>query len=309
MPSRQDHQKITAADLDRMIVELGHEIALNPKNANVYRERGLQYGRKGDYDSAISDFDKALSLVPNDARTHYFRGLAWHRKNDPKRAIADYDKAIELDPTNTKFYRGHREKAEQDTKVVHAPANSGAQNTASAPAKGLTGFFKRLAQYYAEFLSTDFKKQRLPRRRLENADAQGRLVGIPLRKYPGFQQKLWEELARPIGTGLSLTVSRGSWRAVLPKAVVETTATYIAQVTHKDVDAVVDSVMKNTLRLAKQKGDDPDIAFEQFIEEVRASLGSNRQCRCRERNRSSRMRSPKPSHSTSRPVSDRAPAD
>jgi hypothetical protein len=108
------------------------------------------------------------------------------------------------------------------------------QKTAPLPTKGLTGFFKRPAQYYAEFLSTDFKKQRLPRRQLENADAQGRLVGIPLRKYPGFQQKLWEELAKPIGAGVSLTVSRGSWRAVLPKAVVETTATYIAQVTQKD---------------------------------------------------------------------------
>ena len=147
-----------------------------------------------------------------------------------------------------------------------------APNTAAKPVKGLTGFFKRLAQYYAEFLSTDFKKQQLPRRRLENVDAQGRLVGIPLRKYPGFQQKLWGELAKPIGAGLSLMVSRGSWRAALPKAVIETTATYIAQVTQKDVDAVVNGVMEYTLRLAKQKGDDPDIAFEQFIEEVRASL-------------------------------------
>ena len=159
-----------------------------------------------------------------------------------------------------------------DAQAVHALANTGAQNTASKPAKSLTGFFKRLAQYYAEFLSTDFKKQRLPRRRLENADAQGRLVGITLRKYPGFQQKLWGELAKPIGAGLSVTVSRGSWRAVLPKAVVETTVTYIAQVTQKDVDVVVNGVMKNTLRLANQKDDDPEIAFEQFIEEVRANL-------------------------------------
>jgi AAA domain len=98
------------------------------------------------------------------------------------------------------------------------------------------------------------------------------LVGIPLRKYSGFQQKLWGELAKPIGAGLSVMVSRGSWRAVLPKAVVETTATYIAQVMQNDVDAVVNGVMENTLRLANQKRDDPDIAFEQFIEGVRASL-------------------------------------
>jgi tetratricopeptide (TPR) repeat protein len=237
MPSGQDEKEGTVADLDQEIVDLGHTIALNPKNANSYRERGLRYGRKRDYDKAISDFDKAISLAPNDARAHYFRALAWHRKNDPKRALVDYDKAIELDPANINTYREHREKAEREAHALYAPANPSAQNTTSARGKGLTGFFKRLAQYYAEFLSTDFKKQRLPRRRLENADAQGRLVGIPLRKYPGFQQKLWEELTKPISVGLSLTVSRGSWRAVLPKAVVETTATYIAQVTQKDRDA------------------------------------------------------------------------
>jgi hypothetical protein len=173
-----------------------------------------------------------------------------------------------FDPPNA--CRG-QEAPKADAHSIHE-ANTGAQNTTFEPAKGLSGFFKRLAQYYAEFLSTDFKKQRLPRRRLENVDAQGRLVGIPLRKYPGFQQKLWAELAKPIETGLSMAVPRGSWRAVLPKAVVETTATYIAQVTHKDIDTVLNSVMEHTRRLAKQKCDDPVIAFEQFIEEVRASL-------------------------------------
>ncbi len=232
----------------------------------------MLYGRKRDYDRAIADFDKVLSLTPDDARAHYLRGLAWHRKGDPRRAIPDFDKAAELDPANAAVYRTNREKAAHDAHVVPPTPNAGAQNSASTPSKGLTGFFKRLAQYYAEFLSTDFKKQRLPRRRLQNADAQGRLVGIPLRKYPGFQQKLWEDLAKPVGPGLSLTVARGSWRAELPKAVVETTATYIAQVKQTDVDTVVDGVMKGAVRLAKHKGDDPDIAFEQFIEEVRASL-------------------------------------
>jgi hypothetical protein len=272
MSSGQSEPQLSVAEFNRKIVELGHEIALSPRNATAYRSRGLLYGKIQDFDHAIVDFDRALALNPNDASAYYLRGLAWHRKKDPTRAIADYDKAIELDPPNEKFYRDHRAKAEHDAPAVHPAVGARTKNATSAPSQGLTGFFKRLAQYYAEFLSTDFKKQRLPRRRLQNADAQGRLIGIPLRKYPGFQQKLWEDLAKPIGLGLSFTVARGSWRAELPKAIVETTATYIAQVTQKDVDTVVDGVMKNALRLAKQKGDDPDIAFEQFIEEVRASL-------------------------------------
>lgn len=275
MPSGQEEPQISVAELDRGIVALGHAISLNPMNAKAYRERGLLHGRKRDYDHAIADFDKVLSLAPDDARAHYLRGLAWHRKGEPKRAIPDFDKASELDPANAGVYRANRESAERDAHVVYTTAGAGAQNTTSAPSRGLTGFFKRLAQYYAEFLSTDFKKQRLPRRQLQNADAHGRLVGIPLRKYPGFQQKLWEELAKPVGAGLSLTVARASWRAELPKAVVEATATHIAQVTQQDCDAVIGSVMKNALRVAKSTGDDPHIAFEQFIEEVRSSLARN----------------------------------
>jgi tetratricopeptide (TPR) repeat protein len=275
MPTGQDAPQISVADLDRGIIELGHAIALNPRNANAYRERGLLHGRKRDYDHAIADFDKVLSLSPDDARAYYLRALAWHRKGEPRRAIHDFDKAAELDPANAAVYRTNREKAAHDAHVVPPTPSAGAQNSASTPSKGLTGFFKRLAQYYAEFLSTDFKKQRLPRRRLQTADAQGRLVGIPLRKYPGFQQKLWEDLAKPVGPGLSLTVARGSWRAELPKAVVEATAAHIAQVTQQDVDAVIGAVMKNALRVAKSVGDDPHIAFEQFIEEVRSSLARN----------------------------------
>jgi len=120
MPSRQDERQITFADLDRKIMELGHAIALNPKHANAYRERGLLYGQKRDYDHAIEDLDRALSLTPNDARAHYLRGLAWHRKNEPKRAIADYDKAIELNPAK-KLYRDNREKAERDAYAVLLP--------------------------------------------------------------------------------------------------------------------------------------------------------------------------------------------
>jgi hypothetical protein len=85
---------------------------------------------------------------------------------------------------------------------------------------------------------------------------------------------MWEELAKPIGGGLSVNVSRGNWRSTLPKAVVEATATHIGYVTQDSLDEVVSTVLDRVTVIARQKGSDPVIAFEKFFEEVRALLAS-----------------------------------
>ena len=91
----------------------------------------------------------------------------------------------------------------------------------------------------------------------------------PLRKYPGFQQKVWQELAKPIGSGLSFNVPRGLWRSTLPKAVVDATATHIAGVTQEQLNAIIDGVLDRISKMPDRKGADPVVAFEQFVEGIR----------------------------------------
>jgi AAA domain len=277
VPNQNSELRTPEDDLDRRIIDLGHAVALNPENAKAYRDRALLYVRKREFSHALNDLDRAILLNPKDAHSYYFRGQIFFRvKKENSKAIADFDKAIELDPTNTD-YRTQKESvlnlgvSSGQSQYYTGPSKSQSEPK-EIPQKGLAGFFKRLAQYYAEFLSTDFKKQRLPRRRLENSDTQGRLVGIPLRKYPGFQQEMWERLANSIGTGLAFNVPRGVWRSALPKAVVEATARHIALVNQEDLNVVISGVMDRLVGVAKKKGSDPDIAYEQFVEEVRAGL-------------------------------------
>jgi tetratricopeptide (TPR) repeat protein len=187
--SQSSEGQTSDADIDRKIADFGHEIALDPKNSDAYRERAALYIKQNDFDRALSDLNRALSLNANDAHAYYYRGFVLGIKQETSLAIADFDQAIELDPHNADLYRMHRERA---VSIGHSRVQPGENGHASQSAhgshsqRGLAGFCKRLAQYYSEFLSTDFKKQRLPRRRLHNSDAKGRLVGIPLRKYPGF---------------------------------------------------------------------------------------------------------------------------
>ena len=41
-------------------------VRLNPKDATAYRNRGVSYEKKGDYDKSISDYSEAIRVHPAD---------------------------------------------------------------------------------------------------------------------------------------------------------------------------------------------------------------------------------------------------
>ena len=51
-------------------------------------------------------------------------------------------------------------------------------------------FTQRLAQYYSDFLATDFKKGGMPKRRFQTRDKKGRRAGITLEKFSNFMPVL-----------------------------------------------------------------------------------------------------------------------
>jgi tetratricopeptide (TPR) repeat protein len=64
--------------------------------ANV---RGTLYAGKGDYDKAIADYSKAIEINPRDADVYSNRGAAYaDGKGQYDKAIADYSKALEINP-------------------------------------------------------------------------------------------------------------------------------------------------------------------------------------------------------------------
>ena len=66
--------------------------------AIVHFNRGIAYGKTGDFDRAIADFDAAIGISPNHLRAHLNRGNVWRNKGKFDHAIEDYDKAIALAP-------------------------------------------------------------------------------------------------------------------------------------------------------------------------------------------------------------------
>ena len=57
-------EKDELKDYKGAIAEYSKAIALNPKYAIAYYNRGISYNNKGKYDKAIHDYNVALSLNP-----------------------------------------------------------------------------------------------------------------------------------------------------------------------------------------------------------------------------------------------------
>ena len=66
--------------------------------AIVFRNRGIAYKTRGDFDRAIGDYSEAIVLNPQFADAFLSRGMAYKTKGDLGHAIDDYGRAIQLNP-------------------------------------------------------------------------------------------------------------------------------------------------------------------------------------------------------------------
>jgi len=100
-------------EYDRAIADLDEAIPLDPKFALAYNNRGVAYKDKGELDRAIADYDEAIRLNPNYAKAYNDRGVVYASKRDYARAIADYDQALtsDLDDPYLTEVRQSRERA------------------------------------------------------------------------------------------------------------------------------------------------------------------------------------------------------
>jgi len=79
-------------------------LALNPKLAAAYEQRGLLYYFQGKYDKVIQDYQTYLDLAPEKAGAYRMLGLGYLKNGDYAPAIAHFSRAIELEPQHPAGY-------------------------------------------------------------------------------------------------------------------------------------------------------------------------------------------------------------
>jgi tetratricopeptide (TPR) repeat protein len=100
------HQKYTQQNYRGALADYSQAIALNPKYAYAYNNRGfLKYFNLNDFQGALADYNQAISLNPKFAIAYYNRGtLKQLRLNDFQGALADFNQAISLNPKYADAY-------------------------------------------------------------------------------------------------------------------------------------------------------------------------------------------------------------
>lgn len=80
------------------IARFDQAVALQPRLAFAYLNRGLAYRHLGELDRAAADLDLAVRYAGHSARSYYHRGTVRRLRGDGRGARADMARAEALDP-------------------------------------------------------------------------------------------------------------------------------------------------------------------------------------------------------------------
>jgi len=124
--------------------------------------------------------------------------------------------------------------------------------------EGNDSFLSDIARYFRDFLDTDFRRQRLPKRQISRLDRQGNVTGISLKKYPTLIQKIWSTLDKPIGAGVEFEITRGRYQAKIDKSLADLIEKYISAIKSEDVNTLNARSKDLAHILVKQLANNPE---------------------------------------------------
>ncbi len=142
------------------------------------------------------------------------------------------------------------------------------ETTAQAP------FVKEVAKYFMNFLETDFKKRRIPKRNTIQKTQNGFKVGFDLEKYP----KLKKDLSNLLNSGFkkdTFDIKKGEYTNKVPDSLLKLILKKIEALSKKRLEEVYDEIEKILEEKVGLYSKEYDKFLEESKEETRQLLAKN----------------------------------
>lgn len=132
----------------------------------------------------------------------------------------------------------------------------------------ITGFAAKVSRYFLDFLETDFKRQQVPRRRIQLKNDAGFRTGLPLRKYPTLHAAVWRLLCSPVGDLHPLRIARNRYTALISPT--------LRDLIRQHIDSIelpaFENARRETLAFARRKHAAAVENPESYVEDVQSSF-------------------------------------
>ncbi len=137
-----------------------------------------------------------------------------------------------------------------------------------------SSFISHICAYFRDFLDTDFRRQRTPKRSIGLKDQRGNLTGIFVAKYPELVFDLCEALAKPTETakGFTFTVGRGKYRSRISRDVMAVIDRHVTALEGEALANLGDQVKTTARELRERVQNDPETYREAVVTALRNGL-------------------------------------
>jgi len=140
--------------------------------------------------------------------------------------------------------------------------------------KETTSFIKEVAKYFMEFLDTDFKKRRIPKRNSIQKCQSGLKVAFDLEKYPNLKK----DLLKFVTTGVPKDVfelKKGVYTTNVPRNLLNLITKKIKNIPKKDLDDVIKKIVSTLEELVVIHDKEYDKFIEESKDETKKLLAKN----------------------------------
>ena len=136
-----------------------------------------------------------------------------------------------------------------------------------------SSFIQTLARYYSDFLATDFKKERLPKRRFQTRDGKGRRSGITLEKFPSFLPIINKVFSKEFGSNSTIKIKPKSHQIQLPAVVIAAIEAEIKNINFDELYDRNDKSGKKYQIAINKKEADLEAENDKFITDLQLNVG------------------------------------